>query len=92
MNHLEQYYPGEEDWTIFADLYRNIPGTAIVSELESKFKDRSIATVIAGILGNTSLEWINKKIPAQDNLRPVDCVDDPKLQKRLRTMLMRMDL
>jgi len=92
MNHLEQYYPGEEDWIIFTDLYRNIPGSAMLSELESKLKDRSIAIVIAGILGNTSLEWINKKIPALDNLRPVDCVDDPGLQKRLRTMLMRMDL
>lgn len=92
MNHLEQYYPGEEDWIIFSDLYSNIPQSAILSELESKFKDRSLAIVIAGILGDMSQEWINKKIPALDNLRPVDCVDDPRLQKRLRTMLMRMDL
>ncbi|MFD2921479.1 hypothetical protein ACFS6H_17255 [Terrimonas rubra] len=92
MIYLEQYYPGEEDWILFSDLYRNIPDSAIANKLESIFKDRSVAIVIAGILGNSSLEWINKKIPALDNLRPVDCVDDPKLQKRLRTMLMRMDL
>lgn len=92
MHHLEQYYPGDEEWTVFADLYRHTPGSAVFNELESIFKDRSIAAVITGILGNTSLEWINKKMPALDNQRPVDCVDDPQLQKRLRTMLMRMDL
>lgn len=92
MIYLEQYYPGEEDWILFSDLYRNIPHAEISKELESIFKDRSVAIVIAGILGNSSREWINKKIPALDNLRPVDCVNDPKLQKRLRTMLMRMDL
>lgn len=92
MIHLEQYYPGEEDWIQFSDLYKNIPHAEISKELESIFKDRAVAIVIAGILGNSSLEWINKQIPALDNLRPLDCVDDPKLQKRLRTMLMRMDL
>lgn len=92
MIYLEQYYPGEEEWITFSDLYRNKPEAAIPNELENIFKDRSVAIVIAGILENTSLEWINKKIPALDNLRPVDCVDDPGLQKRLRTMLMRIDL
>ena len=92
MNRLEQYYTGDEEWKRFSDLYRNTTGSIIVSELENILKDRSVANVIAGILGNSSIDWIYKKVPALDNLRPVDCMYDPALKKRLRTMLMRMDL
>lgn len=91
MNRLEQYYTGDEEWIRFSGLYSNTTGS-IVSELENILKDRSVANVIDGILGNTSLVWIYKKVPALDNLRPVDCMDDQALKKRLKTMLMRMDL
>ncbi len=48
------------------------------------------AKVIYAKLGAESLEWINKKIPALDNLTPVECLTAPLLLKRLKEGLMRM--
>ena len=38
-----------------------------------------------------SLFWIKSYISALNNLRPIDCVNDDKLLKRLKECLLRMD-
>ncbi len=89
---LEQYYPGDDIWLAFSALQRTIPEPAIITALKNTFPDEALVYVIGGIMGDAALAWIEKEIPALDNLRPVDCVGNAKLEKRLKTMLMRMDI
>ena len=49
-----------------------------------------IAQVIYGILEMESHIWIEKIIPALGNMKPINCIDDEILFKRLKTMLTRM--
>lgn len=90
LNKLEQYYLGDESWNNFYKLYKDIPNTSHYSELKTIFNDITLIKVIEGKIGATSLDWIVIKIPALDDLSPIDCVNDPILIKRLKTMLMRM--
>ncbi|RKE56062.1 hypothetical protein [Sphingobacterium detergens] len=87
---LEQYYPGDEEWTAFSTLYRSMPQLAVLTELKNRFLDESLVYVIVGIVGDAALAWAERKIPALDHLRPVDCVGNTGLERRLKTMLMRM--
>ena len=36
-----------------------------------------------------SIEWINSKIPALDNLTPLECMENNELTLRLKVCLMR---
>lgn len=50
-----------------------------------------MAVVIYGRRGlNEGLWWLEQKVSALDALRPLDCLDDPQLIKRLKVCLMRM--
>ncbi len=92
MIQLEQYYPGDDKWIAFSALYRTMPEPAVFTELKSIFPDEALAYVIGGIFGDVALAWIEREIPALDNLRPMDCLGNTGLEKRLKTMLMRMDI
>jgi hypothetical protein len=50
-----------------------------------------MAVVLNGKRGlKEGLWWVEQQVPALDNIRPADCLKDPKLIIRLRTALMRM--
>jgi len=51
-----------------------------------------IAKVVFAKLGDESLDWIGRKIPALDNLSPKDCLNTPEGIKRLKEGLLRMDI
>lgn len=89
-NKLEKYYLGDDSWKQFSSMFNDKPNTQLTYELENIFKNIALAKVIENIIGKSSLNWINKKIPALDNIRPIDCLNSPELLKRLKTMLMRM--
>ncbi|MCS4224550.1 hypothetical protein [Sphingobacterium sp. BIGb0165] len=43
---LEQYYPGDEEWTAFSTLYRSMPQLVGLTELKNRFLDECLAYVI----------------------------------------------
>ena len=90
-NKLEQYYLGDDEWEQFISYYINISNTSHTLQLASSLNgDITLAKTIEGIVGNTSLDWIKRKIPALDNISPIECLNNKNLLMRLRSMLMRM--
>lgn len=51
-----------------------------------------IAKVIFAKLGDRGLDWIDRKIPALDNLSPKECLNTSDGIKRLKEGLLRMDI
>ncbi|WP_289063028.1 hypothetical protein [uncultured Zobellia sp.] len=92
MHQLEQYYKGEENWLNFVDLYNEFwnENNNQIELLKALNNNLTIAKVIYGKMGNSSLKWINEKIPALDNLSPIECTKNPELIKRLKVCLKRM--
>jgi len=85
-------YLGDEAWNRFVNAYlkrckgRNV---YLLSKLLDNHED--IAIVICGYFGTESgLKWIKEKIPVLEYLRPIDCLDNENLLKRLKTALMRL--
>ena len=88
---LEQYYPGDDKWAHFTSLSADTPDTMFTSRLVAILNgDIFLAKTIEGVVGDSSMEWIERKIPALDNLTPLNCIDNPMLYNRLKTVLMRM--
>ena len=88
---LEKHYD-DNLWKDYVKLYESF---WIDSEYQKKLlknlNDKiDIAKVIYGILEEGSLGWIEKTIPALGNIKPIDCIDNEILSKRLKTMLTRM--
>lgn len=90
---LEKHYSGDQAWTAYSILYdkfwnENSFQLELLDQLNCKL---DIAKVIYGIVELNSLIWIHTKIPALDNLTPVECITN-SLENRLKEMLMRMDI
>lgn len=93
MNNFERYFPGEAEWIKFAYSFKNEWGICpnedeIIRHLNG---NKDIAMVAFGINFETTLEWIDTKIPALNNLTPKECLNDSLLMNRLKSMLMRME-
>jgi len=88
---LELYYSGDDKWEYFSSLYADMPDTMFTSRLVAILNgDILLAKTIEGVVGGSSMEWIQRKIPALDNLTPLNCIVYPILYNRLKTVLMRM--
>ena len=88
---LEEYYENNL-WEDYVKLYESFwidseYQKILLNSLNNKI---DIAKVIYGILEKDSHRWIEKIIPTLGNIRPIDCIDDEILSKRLKTMLTRM--
>ncbi len=97
MNRLEQYFDssGSQAWDNLVNWATETYWTNSVSQrlLVKTLKNHSeIAKVIYARLGEDSLNWIQKKVPALDNLTPLACLETPELIKRLKEALCRMDI
>ncbi|MBA6157373.1 hypothetical protein H3Z83_12720 [Tenacibaculum sp. S7007] len=92
MIELEQYYKGQKSWEIFIEVFDyNWKNSEFQKTLLSKLDNRiDLAKAIDYIIGETSLSWLNKNIPALDNLTPLECLKSEKLINRLKVCLMRM--
>ncbi|CAD0262881.1 hypothetical protein ACLIMJ_00345 [Pseudomonas veronii] len=89
---LEDEYPGDADWQSMVALYKEDYLDEDARTLAQALAgDLDVAVVLRGKRGlKEGLWWIERKVPALDNVRPVDCLEDPRLIKRLRTALMSM--
>lgn len=91
---LEYHYSGDQAWNHLLHLAES---SWINSELQKQLSisldnHLDIAKVMYAILGDESIRWIYKKIPALDHLTPLECLESPRLIQRLKEALMRMDL
>ena len=89
---LEDEYPGDAVWQSTVALYREDYLDDDAHTLAKALGgDLDLAVVLRGKRGlKEGLWWIDHKVPALDNVRPADCLEDPRLIKRLRTALMSM--
>ena len=89
---LELGYSGDEAWNRLVNAYlERCKGENVypLSKLLDNHED--IAIVICGFFGTESgLRWIKEKIPVLEYLRPIDCLDNEILLKRLKTALMQI--
>ncbi len=97
MIRLEQYFDnnGSKGWNDLVDLATETSWTNSESQklLEQKLDNHTdIAKVLYARLGEESLDWVYRKVPALDGLSPLACLETPKLIKRLKEALCRMDI
>jgi hypothetical protein len=91
MSNLEQYFK-PENWMKFSRLFENIPNELEIKKelLEILEDDIILANVIYQVIGENSINWINNKVPALENLTPKECLKNLELKNRLKECLMRM--
>jgi hypothetical protein len=91
MSNLEQYFEPEK-WMKFSRLFENIPNDLEIKKelLEILEDDILLANVIYHVIGKNSINWINNKVPALDNLTPKECLKNLEFKNRLKECLMRM--
>jgi hypothetical protein len=87
---LENYYAGDAAWKKMAELCKGIKTRNTKELLNLLDNDINLVNVIEARVGESSLFWIKRKIPALNNLRPVDCINNDTLLKRLKECLLRM--
>ena len=89
---LEDEYPGDSDWNVLVRLYEEDYLDDNARTLEKAMDGNlDMAVILYGKRGlKEGLWWVEQQVPALDNIRPADCLKDPKLIIRLRTALMRM--
>ena len=92
MIELEQYFRGQSSWDKFIEVFdKNWKNSEFQKTLLLKVDNRiDLAKVIDYHIGETSLNWLDKNIPALDNLTPLECLKSEKLINRLKVCLMRM--
>jgi len=88
---LEQYYKGDKNWIKHSNCFSE---HWIDSDFQIKllgYLDNRIdlAQVIFYHHKKNSISWLNSKVPALDNLTPLDCLNDEILTNRLKVCLMR---
>ena len=91
MIELEKYFT-DDNWNEFSNIFNlsYIVGKEEILLREKISNNDKMSTIIYQIHGSESLNWIYSKVPALDNLRPIDCITNDNLKKRLKVCLMRM--
>jgi len=90
MSEIEKYFNAEK-WKKFSSIFKSKENNPKFIELVNALEnDIEIANVIYEEFESESLNWINEKIPALDNLTPKECLANSKLKNRLKECLMRM--
>jgi len=89
---LEEDYRNDNYWYAFVSYYRDNYLDENAIEIALKINNNlDMAVVINGKRGlEEGLWWIEQRVPALENKRPIDCLEEPNLIKRLRVCLMRM--
>ena len=83
----------EDDWKKFAKYYVNDKSISRKNNkklLEKLNNDKVLVSVIEGVVGETAIDWIERKIPALNNGKPINFVKDSKKLEKLKSILMEM--
>ncbi|MDR0731724.1 MAG: hypothetical protein LBF63_08650 [Treponema sp.] len=86
---LEKYY-NENNWKKFSELCKGYHSNNTEKLIEKLNMDIELSKVIDKAVGKNAVDWINRKIPALNNITPIECLRNRKLKNRLKVMLMRM--
>lgn len=89
---LAEHFPGEDAWRNFvvalASAWSECDFQArLLKELDGQ---RDIAIVAYALLGEDSLEWVDRQIPALGDCSPRNCLESERGLLRLKSALMRM--
>jgi hypothetical protein len=89
---IEKHFVGEKAWTDFvrvigSDWEKCSFKAALIGALDGR---EDIAKAVYSSVEDQALEWINKPVPALENVSPKDCLKSEGTVKRLKEMLMRM--
>jgi hypothetical protein len=79
-NSLEKYF-NENNWVKFYEYFKNHKTKNTEKLLEKLNGNIELVEVIEGVVGDVAIEWIDRKIPALNNIKPIDCTNDEKLTK-----------
>ncbi|XTZ40181.1 hypothetical protein ACQYRI_09485 [Salmonella enterica] len=92
MEPLEEYYSGDDAWQRLVNIYKEDYLDDNARLLAKKINGNlDIAVVIYGKRGlREGIWWLNREVPALDYLKPIDCLQEDNLIKRLKECLMRM--
>ena len=90
MSEIENYY-NEEKWLKFSSLFKSNEKTEWKTLNRIFENDDRLTNVIFEQFGVASLNWIEQKVPALNDLTPKECLKTEKLKQRLKESLMRMD-
>ena len=88
-DNLEMYF-NQSVWDDFIETCKKHHQKPISPSLSAIIKDKDIELAIeVSVIGN-SVEWVKSKVPALNYLRPIDCLEDETLVKRLKECILRM--
>ncbi|WP_338522062.1 hypothetical protein NUH87_17720 [Pseudomonas batumici] len=92
MQKLEEDYPGDTGWQALVALYEEDYLDDQARQLAAVMNEHlDMAVILYGKRGlDEGLWWLEQQVPALDDLKPMECLHDPILIRRLRTVLMRM--
>jgi len=92
---LEQFWKDEDinGWKKYVQLCEQFwNGKDYQLDLLKELKyEYEIAVVVNHNLGKSALIWIYNSIPALENLKPIECLENESLKVRLKMCLWRMD-
>jgi hypothetical protein len=86
---LEKYYD-ENNWKKFSELCKDYHSHNTEKLIEKLNMDIELSKVVDKVVGESAVDWINRKIPALNNITPIECIRNRRLKNRLKEMLMRM--
>lgn len=88
---LEKYYLGDEAFTKFSRAFAaDWEGFPHKDALLKLVGDIELARPIARHLGADFSEWLHSKVPALDDITPMECLSSKSGIRRLKSCLMRM--
>ncbi|MBW1212748.1 hypothetical protein [Pantoea allii] len=89
---IESDYIGDDAWRNLVDSFSGAYPDEDVKALARKMNGMSdIAIVVNGKIGlKGGLEWSERKIAMLENIRPIDCLNDDVLLKRLKEYLIEL--
>lgn len=87
---LERFF-SENTWADFSAYYEQLPDSAVPKGiLKALGDDLILSKIVVGVVGDGAENWIHREIPALGGLRPVDCLREEPLRRRLQVCLERM--
>lgn len=92
MTKLERFY-NDDAWCEFIEqLNTHHKKSCIESILSDLLRgNQELAMVIYVTLGSESLDWMHKRSYSLFNIKPIECLGNDNLEKRLKVQLMRMN-
>jgi len=92
MTKLEMYYDDESWFEFIEQLNKQHKKSNMESILSDLLKgNHELAMAIYETLGLQSLDWMHQRNYSLFNIKPIECLGNDNLEKRLKVQLMRMN-